>query len=90
MNTHSRGYVACTLWALAVAMMVFGSMDYGRRGDVTLLSWGLFLAFPATCVTVWLIVGVAALERQVTVERVAEMVYNLHDIDEGSRVSRMR
>lgn len=81
MEKMPRGYVACSLWVVALALMVYGTLDYQRDGTPAGFAWGLFTSLVATTVTTWANVE-RCCQRQnedVTVETIAEVVDALHN-----------
>lgn len=77
MEKMPRGYIACTLWVVAFALIVYGTFDYHRDGTPAGFAWGLFASLVATTVTTWLNVEKCCHQREhdaVTVETIVEVV----------------
>lgn len=77
----SREFIACGLWVLATALMVFGSFDYPRQHTPAGFAWGVFAGVMAGTLTVWMVVERCCYrqEEDVTVEQIAQVVDALHD-----------
>jgi hypothetical protein len=75
-----REITAATLWVAAFALMFFGSLDTERIGhNSAFLAWGIFLGVIALVPTMLCILQWERGEREIDVDRIAEVVDALHD-----------
>lgn len=72
---RSRGYIACGLWVLSTALMVFGIFDWSEAGTPAGFAFGVFVALMASVFTIWSIVDQM---HDVSVQEITEILEALH------------